>query len=187
MNVWADPGQANPLAVKVGMTLMVPEIGAEVKFWAANPRLPEPEAPRPIEVLVLVHAYVTPFAMLEVKLNAALLPWQKLPEAGAFMTGFGFTVNWVLTGAPGQACPLVVRDGVAEIVPEIGAVPLLVAVNTGMFPLPEAAKPMEAFVLVHVNTEPAGVAVKFTPVLLLVAQRIWGVNAVATGVGSTVI
>ena len=63
-----------------------------------------------------------------------------------------------------------VSDGMIEMVPEIGTVPLLVAVNTGIFPLPEAAKPIEAFVFVHGNTDPAGVAVKLTAVLLLFAQ-----------------
>ena len=165
---------------------MVPEMGAAVVFCAGKLMLPFPEAPRPIEGLVFVHAYVTPFAMLEEKLNAAVLPWQKLAEAGAFITGFGFTVIWVLTAAPAQAWPFVVRDGVALMVPLMGAVPLLVAAKGGIFPLPETPSPMLLFVFVQVKVVPAWFAPKLSAVLLFPAHKICGVKAFATGVGKTV-
>lgn len=41
------------------------------------------------------------------------------------------------------------RDGVSVIVPEIGALPLLVAVNAGRFPVPDAPSPIEVLELVH--------------------------------------
>jgi len=166
---------------------MVPEMGAAVVFCAGKLMFPLPEAPSPIEGLVFVHVYVTPFAMLEEKLNAAVLPWQKLAEAGAFITGFGFTVIWVLTAAPAQAWPFVVRDGVALMVPLSGAVPLFVATNGAIFPLPETPSPMLLFVFVQVKVVPTWLAPKLIAVLLFPAHKIWGVKAFATGVGSTVI
>ena len=38
---------------------------------------------------------------------------------------------------------------IIEIVAVIGAVPLFVGVNTGIFPVPESAKPIAALELVH--------------------------------------
>ena len=43
---------------------------------------------------------------------------------------------------------------ITDIVPVIGAVPLLVGVNTGIFPDPEAAKPIAGLELVQVYVVP---------------------------------
>ena len=47
--------------------------------------------------------------------------------------------------------------GVTVIVPEIGAPVVLVAVNAGVFPFPEAPSPMPVLELVHPNVAPVGV------------------------------
>lgn len=73
------PEQVTPPFSKLGVTVMVAVTGAEPLLVAWNDGIwPVPLAPRPIEVLVLLQAYVTvPPVALEVKLVAAvLLPLQ---------------------------------------------------------------------------------------------------------------
>jgi hypothetical protein len=107
---------------------------------------------------------------LDEKLKTTLPPLQKLAEVGAVITGLGLTVISEDTGAPGQACPLVVNDGIAVTVPEIGATPLLVVINAAIFPFPEVPKPIAVFVFVQEKTVPAGFAPKFIAELLFEAQ-----------------
>ena len=66
---------------------------------------------------------------------------------------FGFTVIVKLVVAPGQDVPPFVNVGVTVIVPEIGAVVVLVAVNAGIpvaLPPLLAASPIAVFVFVQV-------------------------------------
>jgi len=51
-----------------------------------------------------------------------------------------------LLGVPAQ--PL--ADGVTVMVATIGVVPVLMAVNTGIFPFPLPARPIAGLLLVHV-------------------------------------
>ena len=70
---------------------------------------------------------------------------------------------------PGQLLPAFVKVGVTTIVPVIGAVPVLVAVNE-ISPLPVAGSPMAVFELVHeyVVVPPLLTVIKPTvPALLL--------------------
>ena len=60
-------------------------------------------------------------------------------------TGVGFTVISKLSVGPEQPF----AEGVTVMVAVTGALPVLVAVNDGMFPLPAAARPMEASVFVQ--------------------------------------
>jgi hypothetical protein len=71
-----------------------------------------------------------------------------------------------VTGSPGH--PLNV--GVTEIVPEIGAVPVLVPVNEGRLPVPFAGSPIEGLVLVQANVAPEGVLVKAGAVITVPAH-----------------
>lgn len=63
----------------------------------------------------------------------------------------GFTVMVKVEGIPVQ--PLAV--GVIVMVATTGAVPGLVAVNTGILPVPLAARPIEGVLLVHAYVVPA--------------------------------
>jgi hypothetical protein len=67
-----------------------------------------------------------------------------------------------------------------------GAVPVLVAVNAGVLPVPEAASPIEALVLVHANVPPAGVLVKAEAATLPPLQTMMFAGTVTVGVGLTV-
>lgn len=54
------PVHVTPPLVNLGVTVMVPVIGAPVVFVDTKFRLPVPDATRPIAVLVLVQAYTVP-------------------------------------------------------------------------------------------------------------------------------
>ena len=70
----------------------------------------------------------------------------------------GLTVIINVCGAPAQ--PLAV--GVTVIVPDIGAVPALVAVKVGnVLPEPLAPKPIAVLLFVQLNVVPATLLVKF--------------------------
>jgi hypothetical protein len=56
VNVLVDPTHEVPPLVKVGVTTMVPLIGAVVLFVAEKDMSPLPFAPSPIDVLLFVHA-----------------------------------------------------------------------------------------------------------------------------------
>ena len=52
--------------------------------------------------------------------------------------------------APGQPA----ADGVTVIVAVTGAVPVLIAANEGIFPLPDAAKPIDVLLFVQLKVVP---------------------------------
>ena len=52
--------------------------------------------------------------------------------------------------APGQPA----ADGVTVIVAVTGAVPVLIAANAGIFPLPDAAKPIDVLLFVQLKVLP---------------------------------
>lgn len=100
----------------------------------------------------------------------------------AFTVGVGFTVMVNVLGVPGH--PLAV--GVTVMVAVTGVVPVLVAVNTPMFPLPEAAKPMEGVLFVQENVLPGTGPLMLMAVLLPPLQMVWLAMAFTVGVGFTV-
>ena len=59
---------------------------------------------------------------------------------------------------------------VTVIVAVISELPGLVAVNCGTLPVPDAAKPIAGFELVHVTLAPAGIMVKLLLVPCLLQQ-----------------
>jgi hypothetical protein len=85
-------------------------------------------------------------------------------------------------GVPGQPATV----GVTVIVVVIAAAVALVAVKEGVFPVPEAAKPMAAFELVQANVPPAGVLTKADAGTLLPLQTVMFAGTVTVGVGLTV-
>lgn len=77
--------------------------------------------------------------------------------------------------------------GVTVIVATTGALVALVAKKLGILPLPDAANPIDAALLVQLNTVPATVPVKFTAAVLDPLQSTWFATAATVGVGLTVI
>lgn len=99
-------------------------------------------------------------------------------------TGVGFTVIVAVIGVPAQ----LLANGVMVIVAVTGVDPVLIAVNDGMFPAPEAANPIEVLLFVQLNVAPLILDVR---VIAEVAEPLHtacvaGV-ATAIGVGLTVI
>jgi hypothetical protein len=63
--------------------------------------------------------------------------------------GIGFTVIVNVIGVPGQLTPPAVYVGVTVIVPEIGVVPVFVAVPLIGLPVPLAGKPIAGLLFVQ--------------------------------------
>ena len=75
---------------------------------------------------------------------------------------------------------------VTVIVAEIGAVPILVAVNDAILPEPLAARPIAVLELVHVKVPPEGVLVKLVAATVPLLQTEILAGTVTEGVGLTV-
>jgi hypothetical protein len=83
---------------------------------------------------------------LVVKFTAAVAaPLHLTWSAGSLTWPLGLTVMVKVWGVPAQPS----KEGVTVIVAVTGAVPVLVAVNEAMLPLPLAASPMLVLLLVH--------------------------------------
>jgi hypothetical protein len=121
-----------------GVAVMV-EIVCVVTWLAVKVGIvPDPEAPIPVAVLLLVQATV-PVGLLVVQvIGGTVAPSQKTEEAGVVIVGAGFTIMLKLLAVPLQ----VPRCGTTEIVAVTAVAPLFVATKDGNPPFPEAAKPM---------------------------------------------
>jgi hypothetical protein len=86
-------------------------------------------------------------------------------------------------GVPGH--PFAV--GVTVIVAVTGAVPVLVAVNAAILPVPLAARPMLVLLFVQLNVVPATAPVKVMAVVVAPLHNVWLATAFTVGVGLTVI
>jgi hypothetical protein len=88
VKVCAVPGQLIPTFVKVGVTVMVAVIGDVPLLVAVKEAIfPVPLAPRLIEVLLLVHAYVVvPPVLLVVKFTAAVAPLLQTTWSAGLLT-----------------------------------------------------------------------------------------------------
>jgi hypothetical protein len=85
------------------------------------------------------------------RLMLAVEPAQTVAACVApIRVGVGLTVMVKVCGVPLQETPFSVFTGVTEIVALIAVVPVLVAVNAVMLPVPLAASPMFVLVLVQV-------------------------------------
>ena len=115
---------AQPFAV--GVTVIVPEIGAPVALVAIKaPILPEPEAPSPMAGLLFVQLYVAVPIDPE-KLTAAVKAFaHRVWLVTALTVGRGLTVIVNVIGVPVQPFKL----GVTVMVDVIGAPVALVAVK----------------------------------------------------------
>ena len=87
-------------------------------------------------------------------------------EGEKLTAGLGFTVIIYVSATLEQ--PLAVA--IIEIVPVIGAVPLLVGVNTGIFPAPGEARPTETFEFTQLKIVPPNVPSKITELERRIAE-----------------
>ena len=130
-------------------TLIKAVIGAVVTFTPANAAiLPEPDAAKPMEGVLLVQLNVA-FNTVPVKLmavdNAVLQTACGVTDA---TIGVGFTVYVKVVEAPEQ----VLETGVTTIWAVKGTFPALFTANELMVPEPEGANPIEGVLLVQLNT-----------------------------------
>jgi hypothetical protein len=133
-----------PLAT--GVTVMVAVMGDVVGLIAMNDGIfPVPDAPKPIEVLLLVQVYTVPVTGPLMVTAAVAEPAQTAWFAIAFTDGVGFTVMVKVTGVPLQPA----ADGVTVIVAVIGAAVALVAVKAAILPVPDAARPIAVLLFVQ--------------------------------------
>lgn len=78
---------------RVGITVIVPEIGAPVVLVEVNDgTLPVPPAPSPIAVLLFVHVNVAPVGELEKVVPVTPAPRHTPKLAGTIAVGVGLTV-----------------------------------------------------------------------------------------------
>lgn len=103
--------------------------------------------------------------MFAVRLMPVPVPEHMVWVAAVVTVGVGFTV--IVNVLTGPVHPLAVA--VTDIVAVTGVVPLLVAVNAGIFPEPLVPKPIFAL-LVQVKVAPAVALPKFTAAPLAVLQ-----------------
>jgi uncharacterized membrane protein YeaQ/YmgE (transglycosylase-associated protein family) len=161
VKVVVAPTQETPAFVKVGVTVMVPVIGAVVVLVATKLGMPVAsptlEAARPITGLLFVQVYVVvPTVFTVEKVTAAVLPpLQTISSAIASTSAVGFTVMVKISAAPAQVLTPSEYVGVTVMVAVIGAVVVLVATKLGIpvaSPALEAAKPIAgvSFVQVYV-------------------------------------
>ena len=131
----------------LGVTVIVPVIVAVPVLVAENEViLPVPPAANPIAVLEFVQSYVTPLPILPVKSIAPVdTPLHLVRLESGSTVGVGLTVMVKETGVPSQSLIF----GVTVIVPVIGEVPVLVAVNEPILPVPVAANPMDGVLFIQ--------------------------------------
>jgi hypothetical protein len=77
--------------------------------------------------------------------------------------------------------------GVTVIVPVIAAEPLLTETNDGVFPEPDAPRPIAVFEFVHANVAPAGLLEKVEAPIVVPAHTVDDVTGETVGDGFTVI
>jgi hypothetical protein len=153
------PGQ--PLAV--GVIVNVTVTGLAVVLVSEPLMLPVPLAAIPVTVAVLflVHANVVPPVVLELTIVVIAAPEQIVCDAGvATATGVGLTVIVNVIGVPVHV-GMLLNIGVTVIVAVTGALPVFVAVNAPILPVPLAARPIEGLSFVQskvvVGTDPVNV------------------------------
>ena len=82
--------------------------------------------------------------------------------------GVGLTVMVNVCGMPGQPA----ADGVTVIVAVTGALVALMAVKAGIFPLPEAAKPIVGLLFVQLKVVPLTAPEKFIALVVEALHKV---------------
>jgi hypothetical protein len=162
----------------------VPEIGVAPALVALNDGTsPMPFATSPIAVLLFVHANVVPGVGLLNALAGTVVPLQTTIFEGTETVGVGFIVIIYVEGVPGHPF----AEGVTVIVPDIGVVPELVAVNAGTFPMPLAPSPIEVLLFDHAKVAPGVILVNALTGTVAPLQTAKFAGTTTVGVGFTVI
>jgi hypothetical protein len=186
VNVIGVPLQAFAL----GVTVIVPEIGVLPALVATKEGIfPVAPIPKPIAVFELAQVYVvfaTPKA-LEKLIAEDVIPSHIGNELTALTVGIGLTVIVKVCGVPKQSTPFKVNFGVTVMVLTIGFGVVLVTVNDGIFPTPEAASPIEVLELVQLNTVFGTLPVKLILPVVVPEQRTIEEIGLTVGIGFTVI
>jgi hypothetical protein len=136
-------------------------------------------------VLSLVQLNIVPGTFPDELIVTIVASEQLVCSGGeATASGIGLTVIVNAFDTPLQVAPLLVT-GVTVIVAVWAVVPLLMAVNEAMSPVPLAARPIEVLSLVQVYDVP--VPEKFIAVVGELLQMVWLLIEFTVGVGLTVI
>lgn len=126
------------------MTVIVAVTTVEPVLLAVKlPMFPVPEAPRPIDGVSLVQLYDVPVPEKVIALT--LSPLHAVTSDGSVTDGVGLTVIVNVLDVPEH--PL--YTGVTVIVAVTGVLPVLLAVNDPMLPVPLAARPIDAVLFVQ--------------------------------------
>ena len=121
---------------------------------------------------------------------AVAAPLHNVWFATALTVAIGFTVIVKIIGALTQLTPPPVKVAITVMVPRIGPLVALVAVNGSISPVPLAARPIAVLVFVQLYTSPGcglTVPVKNTAVVKAPLHITWFGTWVITGCGLTVI
>jgi len=184
------PVQETPLFVYVATTVNVLVTGAFVALAAVNAgTLPAPlVGARPMACAVRDQENVVPGTLLVNTTDGTAAPLQYVALATAFTVGTGFTVIVNTIGAPVHVVPDAVSDteGVTVIVAVTGDVPLLIAVNDAMLPVPFAARPIPGLLFIQMYVVPGTGPLKFTAAVLEPAHTVWLETGSTPGMSSTV-
>ena len=192
VKVLVGPVQLTPPLVNVGVTTIVAITGAVPVLVAVNDEMfPIPDAKSPIPGVSFVHAYVVvPPVLFVPKIIAEVLVLLQTTWLTGWITSpVGLTVIVKVLVGPVQLTPPLVNVGVTTIVAITGAVPVLVAVNEAMFPVPNARSPIDgvSFVQAKVVVPPVLLVPKIIAEVLVLLQTTWLAGWITSPVGLTVI
>ena len=179
VTVVATPIQ--PAAV-FGVTVIVAVTAVGVMLIAVKlGMLPVPLDAKPILGVLLVQLNVVPATVLVKFIAAVDDPVHSVWFGTTPTVAVGFTVMVNVLATPAQ--PVLVTTGVTVIVAVTGALVVLTAVNTGILPVPVAAKPILGVVLVQLKVVPATVPVKVTADVAPPLHTTWLTGWFTDGVG----
>lgn len=175
-----------PLAV--GVTVITPEILAFVVFVPVNAGIDAPlfDAPRPIAVLLLAQAKVTPVDGELTNVTAVEgLPAQIVWLAGGVAVGVGFTVIVNVLELPLHPPEV----GVIVIVATTFVEPVFTALKDPILPLPLAASPIDGVLFVQLKMVfgTFSVEAKSMEPVATPLQTVIGETVLTVGFGFTVI
>ena len=144
---------------------------------------PEPEAGRPMLVLLFVQLKVVPETLEEKGTDVVNCPLQTLWEFNVFeMLGVGLTVIVKFCDTP--AHPFAV--GITFMDPWIGEFDVFVAVYEEIDETPEAGRPILLFEFVQEKVDPDMVELKVIVLVFMLLQKVWLDMGLKLGKGFTV-
>ena len=100
----------------------------------------------------------------------------------ALIVGVGLTVIVNVSAVPEQ----LFADGVTIMVADAAVVPVFVAVNEPILPVPDDARPIDVFVFVQLYVVPLTAPENVTAAVLPPLHTVWSDDALIVGVGLTV-